>query len=92
MGIGWCRERKKKEKEEERQRKQEAEERARAEEAARKAAEEAAAAEAAAEARRLRQIEKKATQKERSRLRGLTSGMGASLCVLHLGMSACMFS
>ena len=49
---------------------------ARAEEAARKAAEDAAAAEAAAEARKARQTEKKATQKERSRLRALCAGMG----------------
>lgn len=60
----------------------EAEERACAEEAAKKAAEEAAAAEAAAEARKLRQIEKKATQKERSRLRSLCSGMGTLLLLL----------
>ncbi|CAL8462322.1 g1855 [Coccomyxa elongata] len=70
------RDRKKREKEAERQRKAEAEKRARAEEAAKKAAEEAAAAEAAAEARKARQIEKKATQKERSRLRGLCASMG----------------
>ena len=43
------------------------------------AAETAAAAEAAAEARKVRQIEKKATQKERSRLRSLCADMGARL-------------
>lgn len=65
----------------ERQRKAEAEERARSEEAARKAAEEAAAAEAATEQRKARQLEKKATQKERSRLRSLCSDMGAPLAL-----------
>ncbi len=60
----------------ERQRKQEAEERALADAAAQKAEEDARAAESAAEARKQRQIEKKATQKERARLRALTADQG----------------
>ena len=63
----------------ERQRKQEAEERALADAAAQKAEEDARAAESAAEARKLRQVEKKATQKERARLRALTADQGAAL-------------
>ena len=67
----------------ERQRKQEAEEKALADAAALKAEEDARAAESAAEARKQRQIEKKATQKERARLRALTTDQGAPLCASH---------
>ena len=70
------------EKHAERQRKQEAEERVLAEAAAQRAEEDARAAENAAEARKQRQLEKKATQKERARLRGLTADQGAPpLCL-----------
>ena len=74
----------------ERQKKQEAEEAAAAEAAARKAEEDAKAAEVAAEARKQRQIEKKATQKERSRLRGLTAGQGAPCPSMLRLQSACL--
>ncbi len=67
----------------ERQRKQEAEEKALADAAALKAEEDARAAESAAEARKQRQIEKKATQKERARLRALTGDQGALTCASH---------
>ena len=75
------RDRRKREKEAERRQKADAEEAARAEEAAQKAAEDAVAAEAAAEARKMRQAEKKATQRERSRLRALCAGMGVPSCL-----------
>ena len=89
-----CRERRRREKEEGRERREAEAEAARAAEAARLAAEEAAAAEAAAAERKQRQIEKKATQKERSRLRTLCAGWGESLdAKLHyckVPDSACM--
>ncbi len=63
----------------ERQRKQEAEEKALAEAAAKRRRRTRALPKCAAEARKQRQVEKKATQKERARLRGLTADQGAPL-------------
>lgn len=75
------REKRKSDKAAARNKKAEDEKREKEEAAAVAAAEEAAAADAAAEARKLRQVEKKAMQKQRSKLRSLSSSLVSSKCL-----------
>ena len=74
----WRREKRKHDKAAARNKKAEEEKRQKEEAAAAAAAQEAAAAEAAADARKARQVEKKAMQKQRSKLRTLSASLVSS--------------
>ena len=79
-----CREKRKQDKAAARNKKAEEEKREKEEAAAAAAAQEAAAAEAAADARKIRQVEKKLMQKQRSKLRSLSASLvsSMSLCII----------
>ena len=86
------REKRKSDKAAARNRKAEDEKREKEEAAAAAAAQEAAAAEAAAEARKTRQVEKKAMQKQRSKLRSLSASLISSEHPASSSRSLCPFS
>ena len=79
-----CREKRKQDKAAARNKKAEEERKEKAEAAAAAAAQEAAAAEAGGDARKVRQVEKKLMQKQRSKLRSLSASLvsSTSLCTV----------
>ena len=87
----YCREKRKHDKAAARNKKAEDEKKQKEEAAAAAAAEEAAAAEAAADARKARQVEKKAIQKQRSKLRTLSASLVSSMYLpLQPGLLTCL--
>lgn len=89
-GICDGREKRKSDKAAARNKKAEDEKREKEEAAAAAAAQEAMAAEAAVEARKLRQVEKKAMQKQRSKLRTLSASLISSECLCLLLCDRCV--